>query len=76
MNRRKILPETGFLAQFPLMYRIKNQPQPILSTRPSILAGRAQLPLSTDAIFNEAGKRSVKTAPTVQGFRRDHESSG
>ena len=71
-----MLPKTGFLTQFSLMFHIKNRRQPILSTHPSVLAGRAVLPLGGSAIINEAGKRPVKAAVAVQGFRRDHESVG
>jgi hypothetical protein len=71
-----MLPESGFSNQFPLMFHVKNQNQPILAARPAILAGPALLPLGSDAIFNEAGKRSVKAMTPVQGFRSHNESSG
>jgi hypothetical protein len=43
------------------MFHIKNRPQPTLTTRPSVLAGRDLLPVDGVRIINEAGKCRVKT---------------
>jgi hypothetical protein len=71
-----MLPESGFSNQFSLMFHIKNQNQPIPATRPAVLAQRALLPLGSEAIINEAGKRSVKAMKPGQGFTRHNKSFG
>jgi hypothetical protein len=63
-----MLLESDFLNQFPFMFHIKNQTQPIPVPRPAVVVEREPLPLGGEVIINEAGKCSVKAVPAVQAL--------
>jgi hypothetical protein len=64
-NRRKMLPESGFLATLLFMFHFKNRVQPIRVTQPFRLESGEQClnPNDGDVMINDAGKQRVKKRP-------------
>ena len=55
-----MLLEPGFSDMSAFIFDFKNRWQPILATRPSVLAGETHDPKDGDAMINDAGKHGVK----------------
>src|ERR1039458_6030574 len=70
-NRRKILPESGFLATYRFMPGLRIGPNRLYRLAPSVRPGRnASLsPLDDDPMINDPGKHSVKVGKRAVSLR-------